>query len=306
MKVLILGGTRFVGRLVAERLVASGASVTVLSRRGAGCPQGATLVSEERGPGLARIAGQKFDMTLDFICYDGSGPREVFDALSPGTYVLISSTWVPRLKDEATPLLDITRHYLMGKSAAEDTVADILESQPRRAVSLRLPIMLGKDDHTARLDFYRARLCAGHPVIAVDGAHNLAQVAWSDDIADAITTWVGREGFVARPLYEVTPDNGAPVRDIIQDLAAANGVKARFVDVSRTHLEREFVEYLVAEPLWRESSGPVLENNLFSAIGKTPTPRLDWFRTLSDQPIAKPDGALLEKENYFISGLVHA
>jgi 2'-hydroxyisoflavone reductase len=282
VRILILGGTRFLGRRVAETLAAAGHELTLLSRRPGSVPQGARQVCAERRAGLNALKGSRFDLVLDFICRDGDGPADVDASVNPERYVFISSTWVPRLwsgdrADELCPgaapaaadLPPVTVNYLSGKVRAEQAVTR-LRNAGRDAVSLRLPIMLGEGDHTGRLDFYRHRLADGGPLIAVAGGGNHAQIAVMEDLAQALVRWVGAADVGRRPVWEGLPGEGCSIRAILERMAASAGTTANLVDVPVAELARDFPVYLEQEPFWRESVLAVTEANIYAAVGMAP------------------------------------
>lgn len=282
MRILILGGTRFLGRRVAEALAAAGHDLTILSRRPGGAPAGAHHICAERDAGLAALLGSRFDLVLDFICYDSNGLEQLAASIVSERYVLISSIWVPRLwsghrADElatgATPaaaaLPSVTLNYLSGKLRAEQTLAKLRQTGCA-AVSLRLPIMLGEGDHTGRLDFYRRRLADGGPLIAVDGGRNHAQIAAMEDLAHALVRWSTETDIGRFPVWEALPDEGRSVRAIIETIAAAVGVTATLVEVPQAELARDLPAYLEQDPFWRESALPVTAANIYASVGMIP------------------------------------
>ncbi len=299
MHILILGGTRFLGRRVAETLAAAGHELTLLSRRPGSVPPGARQVCAERGAGLDALKGSRFDLVLDFICHDGDGPADVAASVAPERYVLISSTWVPRLwsgdrADELGPgsapaaaaahLPPVTVNYLSGKVRAEQAVAK-LRNAGRDAVSLRLPIMLGAGDHTGRLDFYCHRLADGGPLIAVASGRNQAQIAVMEDLAQALVRWVDMADVGSLPVWEGLPGEGCSVRDILERMAAAAGTTANLVDVPVAELARHFPAYLEQEPFWRESALAVTAANIYAAVGMVPAAFGHGLPALAASPI---------------------
>src|SRR5450759_3395396 len=73
MRVLVIGGTLFIGRLLVEELVRAGHEVTVLHRNTkAGLPEGVTgLIADRNNPDAVRSAltCQRFDAVFDNV-YD--------------------------------------------------------------------------------------------------------------------------------------------------------------------------------------------------------------------------------------------
>ncbi|XGB39048.1 MAG: hypothetical protein LVT47_12985 [Cyanobacteria bacterium LVE1205-1] len=228
------------------------------------------------------LQGIHFDLVLDFICYDNECLDQLVTSIVMDRYVLISSTWVPRLwsgsrADEllcgsipvAAHLPRLTRNYLSGKLRAEQGLIKLRQTGCK-AVSLRLPIMLGNGDHTGRMDFYRRRLADGGSLIVVDGGLNQAQIAVMEDLAQAIVRWSTEMDIDLFPVWEALPDEGRSVRTIIESMAAAAGATPKLVDVPLDELSRDLPDYLKLEPFWRESALPITVANIYSAVSMTP------------------------------------
>jgi nucleoside-diphosphate-sugar epimerase len=311
VNILVIGGTRLLGLAVVKQLAAAGHSITVLSRQPKRCPGGVECIGADRIDGLNRLSGRTFDATIDFLGYDKAAPEQVFGKLDPGTYVLISSTWLVRLAptvaaDQAINLIDdayakvlpdITFSYLIGKMSAETSVLE-MRKRNGKATVLRLPIFWGHQEHTGRLDFYRQRIADGAPVICVNGGSNYAQLVWVEDVAHAFIHWLHKAS--ERPIWEALPDEGTKVRDIIKLIAAGMGKQPVLVDIPSERLLDELPDYLEIEPLWREVAINVTDNNIFKAADITPTPQASWLCNLAKQPVDTGVSELLERELSFL------
>jgi nucleoside-diphosphate-sugar epimerase len=282
MRILILGGTRFFGRRAVEIFEALGHELTLLSRRSVSDLQNVRQICAEKRAGLEVLKGSRFDLVLDFICYDGDGPIEVAENVYFKRYIMISSTWVPRLwngiaADELhaefispiSKLPPATVNYLLGKVSAERAVVS-LRKAGREAVSLRLPIILGEGDHTGRLDFYCHRFADGGPLIAVAGGKNNAQIALMDDLAKVLVRWIEAVDINRLPIWEGLPGEGRSVQSIVDQMASSLGIKVNLIDVSVAELKKKLPVFLDHEPFWRESALPVTEANIYDAVGIPP------------------------------------
>lgn len=288
MKILVIGGTRLLGLALVRRLVASGHMVTVISRRLENFLPGTESIGGERGHGLERLAHRTFDFTFDFLAYDDAATSEVFTYLDPGVYVLISSTWMVRLnrstsidepvfrinEDEANLLPEVTSSYLKKKMLAESTVLK-LRGLNRTASILRLPIFLGENEHTGRLDFYLQRVNDGSPIICINGGYNIAQIAWVEDVSQALIPWISLAN--ERPIWNAIPDAGTCVRDIIAIIAKGKGKEPSLENYSREQLSQSLPEYLMREPFWRETPIKTGKGNIFTSTGVKPTPISTWL-----------------------------
>ena len=111
MKILLLGGTAFLGRAIAVEALARGVEVTCLVRGTSAPPEGTTFVRADRDEegGLSPVAAQHWDAVVDVSRQPGHVRRAVRD-LSTAHIVFISTTSVyadgDRLEqDENAPLL---------------------------------------------------------------------------------------------------------------------------------------------------------------------------------------------------------
>ncbi len=93
MKVLVVGGTRFVGRHIVRALIDRGHDVTLLHRSATDLFPSAEHLLGDRDGDLAALAGRTFDATVDACAYFPRQVRHLLDVLGEGAgrYVLISS-----------------------------------------------------------------------------------------------------------------------------------------------------------------------------------------------------------------------
>ncbi len=104
MRLLVVGGTGFLGGAVARRALNAGHEVTVLSRGRIAAPEGAkTIVAERSGP-LPDLAG--FDAVVDTCAYRPDQVTHLLDAIGTTFYVLVSS--ISAYGDMSQPMTDET------------------------------------------------------------------------------------------------------------------------------------------------------------------------------------------------------
>ncbi|MFD4992392.1 NAD-dependent epimerase/dehydratase family protein [Cellulosimicrobium cellulans] len=184
-RLLVLGGSDFVGRAVVDDALARGWDVTVLNRGSTPVPDGVRqLVGDRtRAHGLdalrADAVPQKWDVVVDTWSWAPSAVRDAARLLAgrvPGDarYVYVSSRSVypfptARGADETAPLVDgdpdDTSHddYARAKRGAEIAAVDALGD---RAVLLRAGLILGPRENIGRLPWWLRRVAQGGPVLA--------------------------------------------------------------------------------------------------------------------------------------------
>jgi hypothetical protein len=319
MHILILGGTRFTGRALATRLIKYDQDVTVSSRRPDMAPVGAHVYGGERVEALRCLSIQNcFDLVIDFTAYDAESVRQALEAFPDTKYLLISSIWVTKIAeriaaDAAIPakvvvplnMPDLTRRYIVQKADAENQVLQARKNG-RIAATLRLPIIWGEHDHTGRLDFYRQRILDGNPLILVNGGKNMAQIAWNEDVAEAISRYVISSSLAIHPCLDALPDYGHSVISIISAISSAEGLDFSSISVSEKKLSQEIPEYLLTEPLWREKSIAPGGGNIFKITGYNHNLINDWLAEIikKTKPNAYEDN-LRSREIYFLKAHGH-
>jgi nucleoside-diphosphate-sugar epimerase len=307
MRILILGGTRFVGLELAEVLLGSSHQVTTASRRPENAPTGAERIGGERDQLLTQLEGRQFDVVVDFICWDGDGPGQVLESLSCSSYVLISTVYLRWLAacqepgpatgvpDWASLPNDRYRQYLGQKLEAESAVLDC-RGRGQPGTVMRLPVMWGDRDHSQRAAFFTRRIADQQPVLMVDGGTNTAQVAWATDVARGMATWLVSDLPQTQSGWDAFPEEAYTVREILCNMATSIGVDPRLESVPQQRLAAEVPEYLEREPLWRERHLGRGDHNLFESIGMSPTPQVDWFARLAQPPPDDDHRALRRQE----------
>ena len=305
MKILILGGTRFLGKLVVFELNKLGHELTVISRRKLDYDPQIRYFNGERSQVLDSLKEETFDLVLDFICYSADALGDIKRNVKVTNYILISSSWVPKLWSgiNATELIygsftqsnslpDVTSRYLNGKLNAEQNLVT-LKPHVENFAALRLPIILGNEDHTGRTDFYVSRILDGEPIILVNGGENIAQVAALESLASAVAIWSTTIDLSKELIWEGLPHDRRTVRDIIVSMATSIGIEPRFVSVDHYDLREELPQYLGKEPLWREFAMSITETNIFNAIKVKPEPFGELTRvTNRSDTLCDPDRIL--------------
>ena len=205
MDILILGGTRFVGRHIVEAFAAAGHRVTVLTRgqSEADLPSGVERLTGDRDAadgGMAALAGRRWDTCVDVSGYQPRQVRASTGALRGrvGGYVFVSTVSVYAEPDRAVvhegdPLLPAWPDEVAAvtgetygplKVACETIVQEVF---PDAATILRPQIVAGPDDYTRRYPAWperAARAAEGQtPVLAPGDGQDFLQVIDARDLA---------------------------------------------------------------------------------------------------------------------------
>lgn len=237
MRLLILGGTEFVGRHIAQTASAAGHTVTLFNRgsKPEVLPDLPRIIGDRDG-GLTGLEGETFDAVIDV---NGYLPRLVRDAamlLAPraGRYLFISTISVysevpgPHadedapvgvLDDEATESIDGGTYGPL-KAACETAVRDVFGAE--RATIVRPGLVVGRFDPTDRFTYWVRRVWRGGEVLAPDRPD--APLQWIDvrDLARFAVHLVERD--VAGVFNAVRPPDAVTMGEL---LATAEEVAGR-------------------------------------------------------------------------------
>lgn len=211
MRVLIIGGSRFLGREITLRLVARGDEVTLVNRgrTAAELPEGIerlTVDIDEEGALRAATEGRTFDAALHMIAMNGRRAEVVIDAISDRVahYVQCGSTgvfmplrYVPA--DEEHPVNPPPDEWggFNGKAASDRAARERCAAHGLPLTILRPTAVIGPGDKL--LDYWGGRdprllqrVLDGEPIILPERGEGLVQFGDVRDLAEAFVLAIGR------------------------------------------------------------------------------------------------------------------
>jgi nucleoside-diphosphate-sugar epimerase len=262
MRVVVLGGTRFIGRRVVADLVARGDEVLVVHRgetEPADLPVTEHLHTDRASfAGVAdRVRGFTPDAVIDCLAMSRSDVDSVLPHLPDCQLVLLSSIdvyeafWLvldggregePVPLNEDSPVRGI--RYPYATSGARPSDYDKLDVEPsyveRGAAVLRLSMIYGEHDHQRREEFMLRRVRAGRRRIPIGGGSWLWSRAYVGDVSAAILASLGNPR-VAGEIINIGEPAIRSVRGWATQILAEAGHEAELVPVP---------DALVPEDLW--------------------------------------------------------
>jgi nucleoside-diphosphate-sugar epimerase len=207
MKLLVIGGSGFVGHAVVRAMLARGHDVTVLNRGSRSVPGTRQLVADRNDPATldAALGGLSFDAVVDTNCYSGEQARLLIVSLGERTpdALAISSAAVYADPGAHPPGEDA----LVGGGTAwgdygrdkTDVEAAYRAGGFRAAVALRPPYICGPNNNLDREAWFMRRIGAGRPVLVPGQGTAEYQFVHEDDLGAAIALWLDTrpEGFAS-------------------------------------------------------------------------------------------------------------
>jgi nucleoside-diphosphate-sugar epimerase len=213
MRVIVLGGTRFIGRAIVDALVAAGHDPLVC-HRGLSEPEDLPAVAhlhstrEQLGEHRERLEAFRADAVVDCFAMSASEASAALEALpSPSLHrVVLSSQDVYQAfatvqsNELATDTVPITEdaplradRYPSRNEAGQESYSKIDVEEVALgagATVLRLPMTYGPHDYVRREEFVLRRVRAGRPRIPVGAANALFPLALVDDVARGVVAAV--------------------------------------------------------------------------------------------------------------------
>lgn len=197
LRLLVLGGTGFLGPALVEAARARGHALTLFNR-GRTNPHLFPDLEKLRGDRdgkLEALRGRRWDAVFDDSGYVPRVVRQSAELLAPAVrrYVFVSSISVypetlargadetapvQRLADPATE--DVPAHYGALKAACEEVVRAAV---PGRAVVVRPTLIVGPGDPTGRFTYWPVRLARGGEVLAPGDGEDPVQLVDVRDLA---------------------------------------------------------------------------------------------------------------------------
>ena len=227
MRILVLGGTQFLGRHTVDAALARGHDVTMFNR-GQTRPELFPDVEKLRGDrdgDLDALRGREFDAVVDTSGYVPRIVRETIDALGDvGHYTFVSSISVyadaSTPPTESSPVAELTEPTEEWREAYGELKADCEDVVRERFPNAFIPrpgLIVGPWDPTGRFTYWPQRFADGGRVLAPAPPDADAQVIDARDLADWIVRaaesgLAGTYNAVDRPIPRATARRDMPAR----------------------------------------------------------------------------------------------
>ena len=271
MKVLLIGGNRFLGHELALRLCAASHAVTLFNRGTLADSLGARverLRGDRTGSDFERVlGGRRFDAVVDFAAFDGDDGRRAAALFQGqvGHYVAISTGQVylvrqgcPRPAREADydgPLMDEPQTeydrgqwaYGVQKRALEDELQAAWDKRRFPATCLRIPMVNGERDHFRRIERYLWRMLDGGPILLPGGGARVTRHVYSGALVKSVLGLLGQQATFGRA-YNLAQDETPTLRELLGTLGALVGAAPRFVEIEADAVRKAGLDPLVLSP----------------------------------------------------------
>jgi nucleoside-diphosphate-sugar epimerase len=264
-RILVVGGTSFIGKLLVSELLKHHHEVHLLHR----CPQHpfgkrvANLTADRADIDAVRraVGATRYDAVYD-IAYDwnnGTTGRHVeamamlFDG-KIGRYVFMSSVaaygdGLNHHEGDALAPDDHPNSYVRNKATAERALFRLHQRTGFPVVTLRPPFVYGPGNPFYREAFFWDRFRANRPVILPSEGHRLMQFIYVNDLVELCLRVVDQRNVVGHSFNAANP-RAITQHELVLDLARAAGMKAPDL----VSIPRDFIVRM---------GGKVMDGNLY-------------------------------------------
>ncbi|HUY71714.1 MAG TPA: NAD-dependent epimerase/dehydratase family protein [Gaiellaceae bacterium] len=291
MRLLILGGTAFLGRHLVEAARARGHEVTLFTRgqTNPGLFPDLEHLAGDREHDLSPLEGRRFDAAIDTCGYLPRVVRASAGLLADAVerYVFVSSLSVyvdAPVVCETTPTQgepdpeseDIGAYYGPFKALCERAAEAAL---PGRTLVIRPGLVVGSHDYTGRFSYWPRRVAEGGEVLAPGRRETRIWLLDARDLAEWMIHLVERQ--VTGTFNAAGPGTPLTFGQLLEECKELTGSDARFVWVGDEFLLDHGVVPYTELPLWvpdQDGGYPELDLSRAVAAGLSFRPIADTIR----------------------------
>ncbi len=312
MKLLVLGGTVFLGRSLVQTALERGHQVTLFNR-GMSNPDLFPDVEKLRGDrssDLSALGNRRWDAVIDTCGYVPRVVRRSAEKLASSVdrYTFISSLSV--YADMSRPGIDESGEVgILADPATEEVTGEtygplkslcegvVQTTLPGRSLIVRPGLIAGPFDPTDRFTYWPRRVAMGGEVLVPGRPARGVQFIDVRDLADWI---LGMVELSRTGLYNANgPEQPLPMGELLEAAKTVSGSDASFTWVSEAFLAQQGVGAWIEVPLWVPETDPenagffafdsskAIEAGLhFRPVADTVRATLDWDAGLpADRPL---------------------
>ena len=337
LRILMLGGTGFLGPHIVNHAVARGHEVTLFNRGKSNphlFPDLEKIRGDRRAGTLENLAaavadGRTWDVVVDTSCYYPRVVNQVMDVLdgAVGQYIVISSISVyadmsePGV-DESSPvgtIEDETIEEITGGSygplkALCEQAAEA--RMPGRATAIRPGLIVGPRDSTDRFTYWPVRVRKGGEIMAPGTVHDPVSYIDARDLGQ----WIVHcgEQNITGVFNANGPNHPTNIGELLYGCKAVVGGDARFTWVDADFLEAQEIAPWMQMTVWVPPVGEyrgfhacsieaAVKNGLASRpLAETVTDTLAWWDTLPEERRGQPRAGLPAEREQAVLAAWHA
>jgi 2'-hydroxyisoflavone reductase len=303
MKILVIGGTIFVGRHIVQTALSRGHTVTLFNR-GKNNPElfpETEKLNGDRNIDIDLLRGKSWDVVIDTCGYVPRVVQKSVEVLKSacGLYVYISTGSVYKDKSkygitenhelltprnfDAEEMTDETYGEL--KAACEQVVQLAFAG---KSLIIRPGLIVGPHDPTDRFTYWPVRIAAGGKVLAPGNPHRQIQFIDARDLADWTISMIEHK---SSGIYNaIGPDYSLSMEHFLNECKFVSESDADFIWIPEDDLLNQGVNRWIDLPLWipensddkgflyRDNTRAITAGLQFRPLRKTIMDTLKWWQ----------------------------
>ena len=291
-KVLILGGTGFVGRILTENLLRSNYKITLFNRgkRNPGIfPEAEHFFGDREADDINRISSGDWDVVVDFSCMqpdnldhilgllEGKIERYIFistanvyplDEISKQKFPLKEDAETVPCSDEQRKTKDVISAYGNKKAECERI---LLEKGWFDTIIFRPGLIYGKYDWSDRFYYWLYRSKTQDEILIPENGKSRSTNTFSEDFAKVIQEAISIEKF--RKVYNAVTHQPVSLKEIVETASRILGTSPSFINAPLDFLRVNKISEWVDLPVWINDFDLVLDNTrLLNDFKSKPVP----------------------------------
>ncbi len=327
-KILILGGTGFVGRILTEDLIKEGNPPVLFNRgkRNAGIfPELRKITGDRLTDDIKQIANESWDVVIDFSCMFPDNLDEITGMLKgkTGRYIFISTVsvfpmddpeyWKEPVTEDAVTLPctpeqrkdpDVNATYGQKKAECERVLLgkDWLDS-----ITFRPGLIYGRYDYTDRFYYWLYRAAKVSRILIPDGGKERFTSTHSEDFARLIRSAIDIHSH--NRIYNSVTHSPVTLKHCIDTAAGLLGTGPEYINAPMDFIEESKLQPWSDLPAWVGNMELIVDNSRarkdfpvnFMSFEDSIKSSIDYYASLS-WPVPKA-GITPEKEQELIEKL---
>jgi len=233
VKILVMGGTRFVGKPLVAQLLAEGHELTLFTRGKNPVPAGVEHLCGDRSTteGLAALQGRSFDVIVDSSGRTLDDSRAVIERTGAPShrFVYVSSAGV-YADSELWPLSEHSPTDPQSRHSGKLDTEAWLSAKKIPFTSFRPTYIVGAGNYNPVESWFFDRIVHGRPVPLPGDGSTITQLGHVNDLATAMALSIGVDA-AANRIYNCSSVQGITFKGLVAAAARACGKDPASVEI---------------------------------------------------------------------------
>lgn len=233
VKILVMGGTRFVGKPLVAQLLAEGHALTLFTRGKNPVPAGVEHLCGDRSTadGLAALQGRSFDVIVDSSGRTLDDSRAVIERTGAPShrFVYVSSAGV-YADSELWPLSEHSPTDPQSRHSGKLDTEAWLSAEKIPFTSFRPTYIVGAGNYNPVESWFFDRIVHGRPVPLPGDGSTITQLGHVNDLATAMALSIGVDA-AANRIYNCSSVQGITFKGLVAAAARACGKDPAAVEI---------------------------------------------------------------------------